>query len=424
MYEADIGGPPAPPFRHRRGGRRNNKGCLGFWTAIPTGDKIKMFVLLLGMLASFGLFIYWVWPRSEEVAADEPIMIETVTGLETATWEATTIPVDLPLLTPDPLTTTVDIERTATFQAAISRPAAFNDPGAAPYFVGVVTYEAGCPVSNLGFTTSGYNGQPYFLYFNQPLDRDPLMQLIQITGIVQEFGECPFPVIFVQQLFWMDLQGTPAPISYGGSLTGTGTITFTNPVSGYNPANWGLNSFTPMPGVGPGTVMPLPSATMYLPPPVTPLATYTAYPTYTPYPAPHPYPTYTAYPTYTPDPATATPTSTATPDLITLYGPVQTVAGCPQSNFSVNASGQVYFILFAGVTLPPDDPTQYYALIVGQATSICNGLAIIAQSITWYQVTPTPTFTPTLTPTFTPTLTPTAVITPATPITPTAVITP
>ena len=418
MYQSDFGGPPTPPFRHRRGGYRGNKGCLGKFSAIPTDAKIKLGLLIVGMLASFGCGIYWVFFRASSSQAEtsatptETItIIQTVGPLEPIQQTATVATVAVvPAETSDP-------ERTATFQAAISRPA--MNPANSPYFVGVITYEDGCLVSNLGFTTSGYNGKPYYLYLREPLDRDPSMQVVQINGQVQEFGDCQYPVIFVQQLFWLDQNGTPSPLSVGGPITGT--ITGTVTVTATRPA-WGLLT-TPMPN---GT------AAAYLPPAkdIPPLPTYTLYPTYTPQPVDVivrtviPYiPTYTPYPTWTPNPATATPTETATPQTLSLYGPVQAVAGCPQSNFAVIASGVNYYIILAGATLPPGEPTHYLALVTGLADQVCAGQAIRANQIIWYEVTPTPTPTPTLTPTITPTFTPTLTPTATSTITPTATIT-
>lgn len=405
MYQADFSGPPAPPFRHRRGGYRGNKGCLGKFSTIPTDAKIKLGLLFLGMLVSFACGLYWIL-RPKGIQAEQPPappaqqieMIQTVRPLEIPT-NIPTSPAVSPVNTPN-------LERTATFQAAISRPA--MDPADSPYFVGVITYEDGCLISNLGFTTSGYNGKPYYLYLNQPLDRDPSMQVVQLSGYVQKFDTCQYPVIFVDQLYWLDQRGTPAPLAVGGPLTNTitGTATVTRP--------WGL------------LTTPVVSPTVFVPPQrdIPPPPTYTPYPTYTPQAADiiiqtviRSIPTYTPYPTWTPNPATSTPTATATPQTLSLYGPIQAVAGCPQSNFVVNASGINYYIILAGATMPSKEPTNYLALVTGLADYICNGQAIRANQIVWYEITPTPTTTPT--PTFTPTITPTATST----ITPTVTLT-
>jgi hypothetical protein len=289
------------------------------------------------------------------------------------------------------------IEATARYQAAISRPAA--NPANSPFYVGVVTYEDGCLVSNLGFTTSGYNGKPYYLYINGLLDRDPNMQMVNIRGYVQEFATCQYPVIMVSELFWMDQQGTPAPLAVGGPVvTGTVTGTVTAPT-------WGQGDVAPT---------STPTYTVYVPPQKIfptpePLPTYTPRPTYTPQPPDVIYktvvpliPTYTPYPTYTPNPNTPTPTPTATPRPVSLFGPVVSVGGCATSNFAISANGQNYYIIFDGATLPAGDPTTYTVLATGLADVACNGQAIRAQSITWYLNTPTPTATSTPTATATP----------------------
>lgn len=340
--------------------------------------------------------------------------------------QPTEAPTSLPTLTPtvegvefipqEPLSPE-QVAATATFQAAISRPAAMNAPGAYPFFIGVITYESGCPVSNLGFTTAGLEGQPYYLYFQIPLDRDPLMQMVQVQGYTQKFDGCEYPVIMVQQLFWLNNGlATPAPLA----MVMTDTITSTAPIS------WGLGayglptpdkhqqpvydplSWTPTPYP---TYTPFPTATPYVPPArVDP----TARPTYTPYP------TQTPYPTPTPNPATAMPTPTSTPQQATVYGRVVSVAGCPQSNFAIQAApNQNYFLIFDGAQLPPGNPTSYFALTTGKIDIACSGQAIKANSITWYEpATATPTSTPTLTPTL-PTVTETATVEPTATETPT-----
>ncbi len=125
-------------------------------------------------------------------------------------------------------------EATATMTAKINRPAVVN-PANSPNYFGVITYEDGCDVSNIGFTTAGLNGRPYYLYFNGLLDRDPNMQMAQITGFVQQFQNCQYPVLMVQEIFWLNSQATPAPIAYGGPVV-SGTITSTAVITAKNPA--------------------------------------------------------------------------------------------------------------------------------------------------------------------------------------------
>lgn len=354
--------------------------------------------------------------------------------------QPTEAPTSLPTLTPtvegvefipqEPLSPE-QVAATATFQAAISRPAAMNAPGAYPFFIGVITYEPGCPVSNLGFTTAGLEGQPYYLYFQIPLDRDPLMQMVQVQGYTQKFDGCAYPVIMVQQLFWLNNGlATPAPVAM--VISGTQAIT---PTWG-SLADYGLP--TPdkhqQPVYDPPSWTPTPDAT------VTPYPTYTPYPSATPYVPPArvdpttrptytPYPTQTPYPTLTPNPATPTPTPTNTPQQATVYGRVVSVAGCPQSNFAIQAApNQNYFLIFDGAQLPPGNPTSYFALATGKIDVACSGQAIKANSVTWYEpATATPTSTPTLTPTLpavtetpteTPTVEPTVTETPTVPVEP------
>lgn len=422
-----TGGPPGPPPNFGGYGPRRRKS--GFWARFGQqgfGFKLNVIGSFLGILAIIGWFVWrFLIPHSPPTAAAQ----ETIpTPTETRTFA--TVDLNVPQIETSEFTPTVsppgdpanppDLQATATFQAAISRPASANNPGAYPNYIGVITYESGCSVSNLGFTTSGYNGAPFYLYFSGLLDRDPLMQMVQIRGYVQEFDGCQYPVLMVQEVFWLSQTGTPAPLAYGGQITDT----ITGTITAANPSTWGHGD--PMP-------TKTPTYTVWIPPQkeLPPLATYTPYPTYTPQPVqqivqtviPH-IPTYTPYPTYTPDPSTPTPTATATPETVTIYGPVVAVGGCAVSNFAIQTSGQNYFIIFDGAQLPPGEPTQYLALATGFLDTACSGQAIRAKQITWYEVTPTPTMTPTLTPTLTPTPILTPTLTPTATITPTEVITP
>jgi hypothetical protein len=87
---------------------------------------------------------------------------------------------------------------------------------------------------------------------------------------------------------------------------------------------------------------------------------------------------------------------------------VVSVAGCTVSNFAISSAAANYFIIFDGAQLPQGDPTRYTALAIGELAPACNGQAIKARQILWYEPTPTPTPpatvpAPTVTPT--PTLT-------------------
>lgn len=450
------GGPPGPPPNFKSYGPKRRKN--GFWAKFAAqglGFKLQVIGSVLGLVL---IFAYLIWrfliPSSppakaqEEKPKSEPTIIRTVPPLETpqqvvrpvspiqsALQSPTPTQANQPAPTP-PTQTDLDLNATATFQAAISKPAYANNPGAAPFFIGVITYESGCSASNLGFTTSGYNGQPYYLYLRTPLTRDPLFQLAQVTGYVQIIEGCEHPVIFVEQLTWMDQQGTPSPLATPTIVpTSTITVTITS-----EPKPWG-QAGTPsaqMPTVRPP--QPGTTATYWLQPPKNIESTgptYTPYPTYTPVPTlppekivhtviPH-IPTQTPLPTYTPF-----PTSTPNPQA-NISGRVVNVVGCPTSNIAVETGpGQHVFIIFAGATLPPTgQPTDYHALAVGTLENACGGKAIKANNITWYvgptptaTVTPTPTFTPTLTPTLTPTPTETPTFTPTSTETPTFTPTP
>jgi len=299
---------------------------------------------------------------------------------------------------------------TATWIAKINRPAVVN-PANSPNYFGVITYESGCDVSNIGFTTAGLNGSPYYLYFGGLLDRDPNMQMAQITGYVQKFENCQYPVLMVQEIFWLQQQATPAAIAYGGPVV-SGTITATVK----NPAAWGQQI----------VATKTPTYTVYVPPhralpPIT-ATVIIVMPTYTPYPTPAAPTAQVVVVTATPNPAaaptnTATPTSTATPtpQVINVQGQFYTVSGCPQSNLAVEVfTNEYYYVIMAGATLPREgQPSDYTGFISGILDSACGGKAIKAQTITWYlNPTATPTSTATATATTTPTPTPTETLTP------------
>jgi len=425
----NTGGPPdRPPNLRGYGFKRRGSGFWAKFAAQGAGFKLNVIGSFLGILLVIA-FLFWRFLIPKSSAKEEITITPTpyptvdMSALPPPSQQITTSVFNSPEIPTQSLTND-EIQATAIFQAAIQRPAAVNNPVAAPYFIGVITYEPGCKASNVGFTTSGYNGEPYYLYLRQPLERDPFMQIVQLSGYVQVFDDCQHPVIFVEQLFWMDQTGTPSPLATVTPLTMTGKITGTATITATAAVNtWGrVNTQT----------------VAYVPPSrdIPPLPTYTPYPTYTQQPVeivlqtviPHipVQATYTPYPTWTPNLSTATPTATATPQPITLYGPVVAVGGCTASNFAIQASSssQNYFIIFDGAQLPQGEPTRYLALATGILDVACGGQAIKAKSITWYEVTPTPIPTPTITLTSTtPTDTPTPTLTPTATITPTEVIT-
>jgi hypothetical protein len=381
---------------------RDKRGSRGHKRTMETSDwvKIGISVTFLGLI---GWFLWgWFFGGDEEQPlatapplapepTHEPIIINTLPDL--------TSPEPTRVLEPS------QIDGTATMQAAISRPAAVN-PVNQPVFVGVITLEDGCLVSNLGFTSSGYNGTPYFLYTANSLPVMPLLHVVQVRGVVQEFEECKHPVIMASEIGFFDLLGTPAPIS----------------ATNASGESWGASS---------AALLPTPTYQLHLPleprPTNTlevisglnssPVATPTPWPTTAPWLPPQrdlssggvSAPSAPRAPR-----ATKTPTPTPTPVKITLSGTVANVAGCQESNLAIISGQTPYFIIFDGATLPAGDPAGQHALAIGVAASACNGKAIRAQQIQWSPATPTPTNTPTSTPTNTktPTNTPTATHTP------------
>lgn len=402
----EPGQEPMTLNRDRRGSRGHKRASM------ETSDwvKIGISVTVLGLIGWF----LWGWFFGE----DEESLVATAPALaaEQPTHEPIIINTLPDLVTPE---ATSDLEPsqiagTATMQAAINRPAAV-DPAAAPFYVGVVTYEPGCDISNLGFTTAGTNGKPFYLYFQTLLDRDPLMQMIQIRGYVQEFKNCDQPVLMVTDVFWLNGMATPAPIS--------GTV------------KWGSSAVLPTPTYQLHLPLePRPTEAPELVSGLTsPLATPTPWPTTAPWIPPQrdlssggsSAPAAPRAPT-----ATKTPTPTPTPVKITVSGVVGNVGGCAESNLAIQSGQSQYFIILDGAALPAGDPAGQHALIVGLAASACSGQAIRAQQIQWTAATPTPTNTPTHTPTATktptntPTHTPTSTSTATPTSTPTSTATP
>lgn len=433
MQHIDAGGPPPmPPGSHLRFRRGGKKGFWGRFAAQGPGYMVNVGLSVLGLLA---IVTYLAWKfvfsggstaKAEEQPAPpaQPVVVATVPPLETP--PATPLPVEV--LATSPLEP-VQVAATATFQAAISRPAGYNNPEAAPFYVGVVTYEAGCTVSNIGFTTAGLNGQAYYLYFTQPLDRDPLMQMVNITGYVQKFEDCQYPVLMVQNIFWMNGQATPAPLAIGGQYTST----ITNSIA----SNWGGQAAPPTPFGVKTTPLPPGSPAPTNTPAFTVTSTATPW-SQTPW-EPQPWPTVPNYgpqldalqnqiddiqsdinaykeATKTPTPTnTPTATLTPTPARANIVGNVVTVAGCAQTNLAViTGPGEQILLMLSGATLPANgQPSDYHAVATGQLGVVCDQPALWASSISWYlpTITPTPTTAPpTATPT--PTTAPTNTATP------------
>ena len=415
--------PPIPPGSYQR--FRGKKDSI--WTRLSQqgpGFKIQVAFYGLGLLAVIGYlgYTFILRPMQSKAAvpptptyvpaippgpALEPVQLTALAEL--ATQRATT--------PPQPPANTPNAEQaaaTATWIAKINRAAVVN-PENSPNYFGVISYESGCAVSNLGFTTAGVNGQPYYLYLSGLLDRDPNMQMAQIRGYLQKFTECQYPVLMVQEIFWLNQNATPAPLAYGGQVMVSGTITSTAAITTRNPALWGQQ------------VVPTqtPSYTVWIPPQkrlpdpgITPTLapTYTPYPTYTPLPAAA---------TSTPHPPTAIPTatSTATPQVVNVSGQFYMIAGCAQTNLGIEVNpDEYYYIILSGAALPREgQPSNYTGFVSGILDNACGGRSIKAQSITWYGNTPTPTSTSTSSPTSTgtPTSTPSPTNTPTATSTPT-----
>lgn len=410
MQSINAGGPPSmPPGSHLRFRSRKNKGFFSRMSAQGPGFMLNIGLSMLGLFLVFGYLIWRFFLSGSSASAQElpatapppqTVIVATVPPLETP---ATPAPAAInagtfnsPLSPLEP----AQIAATATFVAAINRPAAFNAPEAAPFFIGVVTYESGCNVSNLGFTTAGLNGSPYYLYFSQPLERDPLMQMINVSGYIQEFDTCQYPIIMVQQIYWLDGQATPAPLAIGGAYSSTTTISG----STISKNTWGVAAVLPTPT--PDVLITRPELLQ----PQQQSETATPYPTYTPYPTTVPWvPPHTPVPpppaaTKTPKP-TSTPTHTPSPtptQQANVSGPVISIAGCAATNLAIQTGqdSNVRLIL-NGATLPPNgNPVGYNAVATGYLSTVCNGQAIYASSISWYLPTVTPTTEPaTATPT-------------------------
>ena len=370
-------------------------------------DGLKRNLIILAVFGVVGCFAAFMWlgrsskaeakPQQQEPAAVTPVIV-TVAPLPSPMPVEANPPQPAKQSPPEP----IQLTATAQFRAAINRPA--GNPQSSPFFVGVITYESGCTVSNIGFTTSGLNGNPYYLYFSQPLDRDPLMQMVNLTGYVQKFTDCAYPVIMVSQIYWLNDQATPAPLAIGGPYTET--------ITGTIAGQWGQGIEATN---TPTRTITHPEAFLQ-----EQMGTPTPYPTYTPYPTTAPWvppatlvPTATPNPTKTPKP-TSTPTPTATPVQANLNGAVITIAGCSQTNMGIKtASGVIPMMLFGAALPTSGQPTDYWATASGKLGVICDQTGLWATSVNWYTPpTATPTSTPTSTPTATPTSTSTSTATP------------
>lgn len=390
--------------------------------------------LFMGFCGSIMGLAWMFWPRQAAADTPPPVVapapeLPTPLPIEAAPVVSGTIPTATPTTPLEP----IQIAASATFQAAISRPAAYNNPSAAPFYIGVVTYESGCNVSNLGFTTAGLGGSAYYLYFTTPLDRNPLMQMVNVAGFLQEFPGCSHPVLMVQQIFWLSELATPAPLLTTGSYTATYTGTV-------QAVAWGQAVMA--------TPTPTPTVTIYRPdlltpfPPLQPTAAISA--TATPWSntpwEPQPWPTVNlagmqsqidslrtdinnlTSSTATPTP-TKTPTATPTPASANVTGEVIAVSGCANTNLAIKTGfNQQILLMLSGAGTPNGNPVGYLVTASGTLGNVCGQTVLHATSASWYlpTLTPTPTSTATGTPTSTPTATFTAIPTIAPSETPTA----
>ncbi len=158
-----------------------------------------------------------------------------------------------------------------------------------------------------------------------------------------------------------------------------------------------------IPQTEPGT--PLPTAQPGI-------ATATLRPANTPTPAP----TSTPQGTLTPTPVT-TPTATATPkptstSAVSLVGKIKLKDDCSLTNWSIDASGDDYYLLMPDDLTLTFDPEKesYPAMVSGLKDRACDGKLVIVETLTWL-TTPTPTPTATTTPTATATYTPAPTVT-------------
>jgi len=424
-YDSNDSGDGNNAFRHLRGGsRKKNPGCLMFWGRLAWGQRLMLGFLIFGFCGVWSGLGYMFLPRA--AAAEAPPAVVTIAPLPSPI-PVEQPPVGAPTVTPTTPLEPIQIAATATFQAAINKPAFMNNPAAAPSFVGVITYEDGCRLSNIGFTTSGYNGKPYYLYVRQQFDRNPLYQMAQVSGFIQQFpDDCQYPVIMVETITWFDSQATPSPLAI------TKTVAITDV--------WGMVSTTKQ--------ITRPTVSVYVPHPeyLTPVpiaAAPTATVTWTssnwspqPWSTPNYGPqlsnlqsqindlqgdidAYKATKTATPSP---TPTLTPTPAVANIAGGVINVSGCANTNLAIQISaGNQVLLILSGAALPGGQPAEYTAVASGTLGRVCNQTVLYATAVSWYLPTATPTPTPTST--STPTATPTATNTPEPTVTATEIAT-
>lgn len=375
-------------FRHKRSKYRRGGG--GLWNFINReGHGLQI------ILSGLGLFVcmfYLIWrfaisPAMAHANQPTPVALQpTVAGplLETIPTPTTAISITQ-IMPMQPITYAQPISRpvvgtpTPTPIPAIPEVAPLG-AGAVTVF-GQVAFEGGCTVTNLAFIASG---NMYYLTISGDLqfpDGNPEGQMAMIRGYASNYPDCDAPILAVQALRWLGVEGNEEVSSKQGR--GVGAVVTAH-----------------------GTLMPSPTPTI-TPTPI-PTATGTPRPTNTPAPAP-----------------TATREPTKTPAPVSMTGNVRLQDGCNNTNWYMEGDSDGYFLIMpSGLSIDFDPRAGREAVITGFTSRACDGEAITVNTIYWLSTpTPTATYTPTATPI--PTNTPTPTETPVTPMpTPTETATP
>lgn len=353
-----------------------------------------MLPLILAGLAFVAVVVaslWWFFWRGEPALAARP---QTETGLATK-YTPTPLPTFTPatggitatriapgtpsLLFPSPKPVS------ATLRSGSPTPSPLPTvPEIAPMGAGAVTmfgsisFQSGCPVTNLGFIASG---NLYYLLITGDLDfpaGNPEGQMAMIRGYTSNYVGCDAPILSINSLRWLGAT-EQAEVAEQRSGRGVGAVITAH-----------------------GTLMPTPTPTVYY-------ATATAMQWATATPTPRP---------ATPAP-TNTPKPTATNAPVSMAGTVFLRDGCNITNWIVETEASSYYLIMpTALSIDFDPHDGRSALISGSTSKACDGDAITVNSITWLS-TPTPTITPSPTPTNTATPTPTNTATPTATNTPT-----
>lgn len=343
----------------------------------------EMLPLILAGLAFVAVVVaslWWFFWRGEPALAARP---QTETGLATK-YTPTPLPTFTPatggitatriapgtpsLLFPSPKPVS------ATLRSGSPTPSPLPTvPEIAPMGAGAVTvfgsisFQSGCPVTNLGFIASG---NLYYLLITGDLDfpsGNPEGQMAMIRGYTSNYVGCDAPILSINSLRWLGAT-EQAEVAAQRSGRGVGAVITAH-----------------------GTLMPTPTPTVYY-------ATATAMQWATATPTPRP---------ATPAP-TNTPKPTATNAPVSMAGTVFLRDGCNITNWIIETETNSYYLIMPSTLSIDFDPSAgRSALISGATSSACDDEAITVSNIVW-MATPTPTATPSPTPTGTSTPTPTA----------------